>query len=71
MQELCVSGWVNTITKLENRVLFANAGKFYHALTLLKRNQGGDKQQAKLLLEQVVQNDLEGKATAQDWLEKF
>lgn len=48
--------------------LYANPGKFYHALTLLKRDRPGDKQEAKNLLEQVVQNDLEGKETAQNWL---
>ena len=62
---------IKYFTQLENYVLFANPGKFYHALTLLKRNQPGDRQQAKLLLEQVVQNDLEGKVTAQEWLEKL
>jgi tetratricopeptide (TPR) repeat protein len=51
--------------------LYANPGKFYHALTLLKRNLPGDKPAAKLLLEQVVQNDLEAKATAQEWLKKM
>jgi hypothetical protein len=44
---------------LENYTqLYANPGKFYHALTLLERNLPGDKQQVKILLEQVVQNYL-------------
>jgi tetratricopeptide (TPR) repeat protein len=51
--------------------LYANPGKFYHALTLMKRNRPGDQQQAKILLEQVVQNDLEGKQFAQSWLKKW
>jgi tetratricopeptide (TPR) repeat protein len=51
--------------------LYANPGAFYHALTLLKRNLPGDKEQAKSLLEQVVQQDLEGKETAQELLKKW
>jgi len=51
--------------------LYANPGKFYHALTFMKRNRPGDQQQAKILLEQVVQNDLEGRHFAQEWLKKW
>jgi tetratricopeptide (TPR) repeat protein len=51
--------------------LYSNPGKFYKALTLLKRNQPGDKQQAKILLEQVVQNNLSEEETAQEWLKKW
>ena len=59
-------------TRLENYPgLYANPGKFYHALTLMKRNQPGDKQNAKLLLQEVVQKDLEGKEAAQEWLGKM
>ena len=59
-------------TRLEKQPgLFSNPGLFYHALTLLKRNLPGDKQQARRLLEQVVQNNLEGKDTAQEWLKKL
>ncbi|MCW3117477.1 MAG: hypothetical protein JWM28_1559 [Chitinophagaceae bacterium] len=51
--------------------LYANPGKLYLALTLLKRNQPGDKQQAKDLLQQVLQFDLEGKETAKQLLNKW
>ena len=58
--------------QLENySSLFSNPAIFYQALTLLKRNQPGDKQKAKLLLQQVVDHDLEGKGTAQQWLKKL
>jgi tetratricopeptide (TPR) repeat protein len=50
--------------------LYSNPATFYHALTLMKRNQPGDKQQARRLLEQVSKNDLEEKETAQLWLKK-
>ncbi len=62
---------INYFSQLSSYSLYSNPGKFYQALTLLKRNQPGDKQQAKLLLEQVVQNDLDGKETAQEWLKKW
>jgi len=57
--------------QLEKYSLFSNPAIFYQALTLLKRNQAGDKQQAQKLLKQVVDNDLEGKETAQQWLKKL
>lgn len=50
--------------------LFSNPAVFYEALTLLKRNQPGDKKRGKELLQKVVNNDLEGKETAQQWLKK-
>lgn len=50
--------------------LYSNPGKFYQALTLLKRNHPGDKQQARQLLQQVVDNDLKGKEIAEQWLDK-
>jgi len=63
---------IQYFSQLENDTrLYVNPGKFFHALTLLKRNRLDDKQAARMLLEQVVQNDLEGKAPAQDWLKKW
>lgn len=51
--------------------LYANPGKFYHALTLMKRNRPGDSETARQLLQQVVENDLEGKKDAKEWLRKW
>lgn len=51
--------------------LYANPGAFLQATTLLKRNLPGDKQTARALLEKVVQNDLEGRETAVQWLKKW
>jgi tetratricopeptide (TPR) repeat protein len=51
--------------------LYANPGAFLQATTLLKRNQPGDKLTARRLLEEVVQNDLEGKEIATQWLKKW
>ncbi|MDB5276275.1 MAG: hypothetical protein JWR61_1230 [Ferruginibacter sp.] len=55
----------------QNTASFSNPGKFYHALTLLKRNSAGDKAAAILLLKEVVAKDLEGKETAVTWLKKL
>src|SRR4051812_34824258 len=55
----------------KNTVLFSNPAVFLQAVTLMERNQPGDKQAAKLLLQQVVAKNLEGKETAHQWLKKF
>ena len=51
--------------------LHVNPGKFYHAITLMKRGQKGDKETAKQLLTEVDQYNLEGKNQAREWLRKF
>jgi len=45
--------------------------KILLCLTLMKRSGPGDREQAKELLQQVVQNNLEGKQQAQQWLGKW
>ena len=58
--------------KLEqNPGLYANPGKFYHALALMKRNKPGDQTVANDLLQKVVELNLEGKETAQRWIRQF
>jgi tetratricopeptide (TPR) repeat protein len=49
----------------------SNPAHFDQALTLMKRNQSGDNEKAKQLLELVVQNDEQEKETAQKWLSKW
>lgn len=51
--------------------LYANPGKFYVALTLLKRNGHGDVAEAKQLLQQVTEKSLEHEADARRLLEKL
>jgi tetratricopeptide (TPR) repeat protein len=58
-------------TELSQYKLYANPGLFYQAVTLLERNRSGDPENAKQLLLQVVQNDLEEKETAREWLRKL
>ncbi len=59
-------------TKLEAETgLYSNPGKFYKAITLLERNKDDDKAAARLLLENVRDENLEGKNEAVEWLKKF
>lgn len=51
--------------------LYSNPALFYQSITLIKRDLPGDTQKAKQLLQQVVDRDLEGKETAQQWLKKW
>lgn len=57
--------------RLEKYSLYSNPATFYQALTIMKRNLPGDKQQARQLLQQVVEKELEGKETAQQWLKNW
>ena len=56
--------------QLEKYSLYSNPALFYQALTLLKRNQPGDKQKARQLLQQVTSQHLAGEETAQQWLDR-
>ncbi len=58
-------------TQVENTSLYINPGKFYRALTLIKRNAPGDRDKAKDLLQQIVNNDLAEKKTAAAWLKNW
>jgi len=48
-----------------------NPGKFYKAVTLMKRNHPGDNALAKQLLTEVDRQGLAGKEKAKEWLKKF
>jgi tetratricopeptide (TPR) repeat protein len=56
--------------QLEKYHLEANPAIFYQALTLMKRNQPGDKDKARKMLREVSDNDLQEKETADQWLNK-
>ncbi len=51
--------------------LYSNPALILQAVTLMERNQPGDAAKAKILLQKVVANDLEGKEIAQEWLKKW
>ena len=54
-----------------NTALYSNPGKFYEAVTLLKRNSSGDNEKAKKLLQEIIEKDLEGKEIAEEWIKKI
>ena len=56
--------------QLENYSLNTNPAALYYALTIMKRNRPGDKEQARKMLQQIDSNDLYGKETAHEWLNK-
>lgn len=49
--------------------LYSNPGKFYLAITLMKRSKEGDVEQAKKLLQEVVTNKLPGYQEASAWMQ--
>jgi tetratricopeptide (TPR) repeat protein len=57
--------------RLANIQLHANPGKFHSAITLMERNKPGDLQEAKKLLQNVVDDNLEGSETAAQWLKEL
>lgn len=50
---------------------YNNPGIFYQALTLMKRNKPDDLDTAKVLLQQVVKDNLAEKEMAREWLDKW
>ncbi len=59
-------------TRLQQmQYLNSNPGKFYTAITLLKRNLPGDKETAKNLLQDVSKNNLQGKTYAEKILKTW
>jgi tetratricopeptide (TPR) repeat protein len=58
--------------KLENHTdSHVNPALFYEALTLMRRHHAGDYDHAKLLLRRIVQQDLDKKKDAQEFLSKM
>jgi tetratricopeptide (TPR) repeat protein len=58
--------------ELTNRKdVFQNPGMFLKAITLLKRNKKGDKEEAKQLLERVTKENMEGSKEAKRWLQQW
>ncbi len=51
--------------------LFSNPGMFLKAVTLMERNGQGDNEQAKQLLQQVVDQKLDGSTEANQWLKSM
>jgi len=58
-------------TSLAAKPGFSNSAALYEAVTLMKRNSTGDVESAKKILRNIRDNNLEGKATAVEWLKKL
>jgi tetratricopeptide (TPR) repeat protein len=56
--------------QLEKYSLEVNPAVFYQAITFMKRNQPGDKETARQLLERVAKEHLAGDDVAPEWLHK-
>jgi len=59
---------IKYFSALQSDARFSNPALFYHALTLMKRNQTGDQEAARKMLEEVVDQKLEGAQIARKWL---
>ncbi len=55
----------------EAKYLYANKGKFYYAVALMKRDQKGDLERAKQMLKDVVKNKDDNHEIASNWLKKM
>jgi len=62
---------INWFKAKESHQLYANSATFYLALTYMERNQPGDAAKAKELLQKIVDQDLDEKEIAQEWLKKW
>jgi len=54
-----------------NKTLFSNPGAFYKAITLMKRNEGNDREEARKILDEVISKQLNGSQEAEEWIENF
>jgi tetratricopeptide (TPR) repeat protein len=54
-----------------NKNLYANPGPFYKAITLMKRSQGQDREEARALLQQVIERQLPGNQEAVQWIKRW
>jgi tetratricopeptide (TPR) repeat protein len=62
---------LNYFIQLENTRLRVNPGKFYHALSLMKRNAPGDNETAKKILMEVIDEKGMYKDIATEWIKKW
>lgn len=53
------------------KTLRANPGPFYKAVTLMKRDEGNDLEEAEKILQEVKEQQLPGSKEAEKWIEKF
>ncbi len=72
---LSMQEWENALSQFgelaERQDLFQNEGRFLQAVAYLKRNEEGDNEKAKPLLEEVVERNLYGAERAKQWLKEL
>lgn len=72
---LATNRYDEAITQFDNLskygTLFANPALFYKAVVLMRRSAPGDREAARILLEEVVRKDLSGSKEARKWLNKL
>jgi tetratricopeptide (TPR) repeat protein len=51
--------------------LHINRGQFYKAVTLMARSEGRDTQQAKKILQEIIDKNLYGNQQARNWIKKL
>ncbi|WP_426671226.1 hypothetical protein ACPPVU_08310 [Mucilaginibacter sp. McL0603] len=51
--------------------LYTNPGKFYRALTLMERSEAGDKDNAKKILQEIIDKNLFGNTEARNWIKRL
>lgn len=56
---------------LSKKQTYSNPGLFLKAIALLKRNHGDDVKEARLILEKVVDQNLDGSKEASEWLKNW
>jgi tetratricopeptide (TPR) repeat protein len=54
--------------ELAQKKTYSNPGPFLKALTLMQRNKGNDEQAAKIILQKIVDDKLDGNKEAKKWL---
>jgi len=59
------------LNSMEQLKPYGNPEKFYEALALIARNQTGDLDKAKSILQEIVKQDWDNKETAEKWLHKW
>jgi tetratricopeptide (TPR) repeat protein len=62
---------INSFDQLAAMPLYVNPGQFYKALTLMERSKGTDRQQAKKILQQIIDKRLYGYQQASNWINQF
>ena len=62
---------LKSFDQLTGMSLYINPGQFYKALTLMERSKGTDREEAKKILQQIIDKKLYGYQQAASWINQF